>query len=63
VVQSKTGKVVTELGDAASGLTFLGILADAIPLALGVLGILWYVLRFINWFRVNHLDKESWKGM
>lgn len=49
--------------DAAAGALWLGVLTSYVPVVLGVLGILWFLIRFVNLVRVNVCGKETWKGM
>lgn len=51
------------VADHVGAITFLGVLADVIPAVLGLAAIGWYILRFVNWYRVNKQGKETWKGM
>lgn len=52
--------MVSEGGDATSGLLLLGVWGEIIPAILGVFGIAWFGLRFANFIRVNVLGKDSW---
>jgi len=53
--------IAEEVGDALAGLLTLGVLVDLVPVILGIFGILWFSLRFVNFFRVNVLQKQPWK--
>lgn len=53
-------KIVSEGGDATSGLLLLGVWGEVIPAVLGVFGIAWFGLRFVNFVRVNIFGKEPW---
>ena len=59
----QTSRVAQETGDLAGAVTLVGVLAEVVPIILGVAAIAWYTLRFANWYRVNYLGKDSWKGM
>lgn len=61
VMQAKDQQVIHEIGDTASLGAVVGVLADVIPLLFGVLAAGWYVLRFLNWYRVNYQGKEPWE--
>lgn len=57
-----TGKeqIVREIGDGAAGIVTIAALAEGVPIALGLLGCGWFLLRFANFVRVNVLRKEPW---
>jgi hypothetical protein len=56
-------KMVQDVGDVAGGVVTLGLWAELVPTVLGVLGIAWFVLRFVNFIRTNLCKKKSWKGL
>jgi len=44
----------------AGGLT-IGVIAGWIQAVLGLLGVFWFTLRFINFFRVNVMKRKPWR--
>jgi len=53
--------VVQEALDTASLGAVIATLAEVIPLVFGFLAAGWYILRFMNWYRVNYQGKEPWE--
>lgn len=56
-----TPRVLQNTGDALAGVITIGVLGDWVPVILGLLGIAWFGLRFVNFIRVNYLGKDSWE--
>jgi len=56
--------------NAADGMAALGGLLAALEAITGILGactallaLIWFVVRFINLYRVNRLGKDPWLGL
>lgn len=60
VPQRVLSKVADFGGDAAAATAIVGFWGEVIPLVFGVLAALWFVLRFVNFIRVNVFDKDPW---
>lgn len=51
---------VKDGADVVAGVLTLGVWAQVVPVILGLLGILWFLLRFVNFYRVNVLGRDPW---
>jgi hypothetical protein len=54
-------RVIAEAGDVTAGAVTIGVVAELVPIVLGLLAAGWYLLRFINWYRVNYKGKDPWE--
>lgn len=55
-----TSKLIEDGGDTLGAALVIGVWGEIVPVVLGLLGIGWFVLRFINFIRVNFLNRITW---